>query len=387
MTGGLPADLAAGAWAIARRARLAMDQGDPREFPTDAFQQLAGYGFLTLPLSEELGGRGFGHDSGTSGALLELLSIVGWGDLSLARLYEGHINALLLIQQFGDPDHIEQATVDAKRGLIFGVWNTEGSNGLRLEKNGKGLCLQGGKTFASGAGSIERPLVTARDEAGGWQLLLLAMERTPSSVDRGSWKTFGMRGSQSFAIDLSGAMIEPHQLVGSAGDYYQQPWFSGGALRFCAAQLGGAAALLDLARTELVARGRSDDPLQRERIGRLSAALGAGFAMLNSAAHQADRSQFSGGASGDDERFLASVGLTRMTVERICLEVIEVIEQSLGASSLMITHPAGRIGADLRLYLRQPAPDAVLLRAADTVLRAPEPFMQLWRNPDGCSNE
>ncbi len=387
MIDGLPTDLAVGAWAIARRARLATDQGDPREFPTDAFQQLAGYGFLTLPLSQELGGRGLGRDSGSSGALLELLSIVGWGDLSLARLYEGHLNALLLIQQFGSPDHIEQAAVDAQRGLIFGVWNTEGCNGLRLEKNGKGFRLQGGKTFASGAGSIERPLVTARDEAGGWQLLLLEMERTPPSVDRGSWKTFGMRGSQSFAIDLSGAMIEPHQLVGSAGDYYRQPWFSGGAIRFCAAQLGGAAALLDLARSELVARGRSDDPLQRERMGRLSAALGAGFAMLESAAHLADRSKFSGGSSDDDERFLAYVGLTRMTVECVCLEAIEVIEQSLGASSLMTTHPAARIGADLRLYLRQPAPDAVLLSAADTVLRAPEPFMQLWRTTDGCSNE
>ncbi len=350
MTGGLPGDLAAGAWAIARRARLAMDQEDPQEFPTEAFQQLAGCGFLTLPLSRELGGQGLGRDSGTSGALLELLSIVGWGDLSLDRLYEGHINALLLIQQFGSSDQIEQAADDARRGLIFGVWNTEGSAGLRIENHGDGHRLQGGKTFASGAGSIERPVVTARDDAGGWQLLLLEMERIPSSVDPGSWKTFGMRGSQSYAIDLSGARVEPHQLVGSAGDYYQQPWFSGGAIRFCAAQLGGAAALLDLARAELVARGRSDDPLQRERIGRISGALGAGLAMLESAAQLADRSQFAGGSSDDDERFLAHVGLTRTMVERFCLETLEVIEQSLGASSLMTTHPAARIGNDLRLF-------------------------------------
>ena len=64
-----------------------------------------------------------------------------------------------------------------------------------------------------------------------------------------------MRGSHSFAIDLSGARIEQRQLIGQDGDYYRQPWFSGGAIRFCAAQLGGAAALLDLARDELTARG------------------------------------------------------------------------------------------------------------------------------------
>jgi alkylation response protein AidB-like acyl-CoA dehydrogenase len=360
---------------------LAGDQGDPQEFPTEAFTLLAGCGFLTLPLSRELGGIGLGRDAGTAGALTELLAIVGWGDLSLARVYEGHLNALLLIQQFGDADQIQRAAGDAERGLVFGVWNTEGADGLRITLNGNGLRLDGGKTFASGAGSIKRPLVTARDDAGGWQLILLEMERVPSSVDGGSWKTFGMRGSHSFAIDLSGAHIESWQLIGQDGDYYRQPWFSGGAIRFCAAQLGGAAALLDLARDELTARARAGDPLQRERIGTMSSALASGFAMLETVAALADRSQFGGGPCTDDDRLLAYVGLTRTTVERVCLEIIETVEQSLGASSLMTTHPAARIGADLRLYLRQPAPDAVLLDAADYLLGVQEPFMRIWNGP------
>ncbi len=326
------------------------------------------------------GGLGLGRDPGSSGALLELLSIVGWGDLSLARLYEGHINALLLVQQFGASDQIEHVARDAGRGLVFGVWNTEGADGLRLTKSDNGFRLEGGKTFASGAGSIERPLVTARDDSGGWQMLLLEMERTPSSVDRDSWRTFGMRASQSFAIDLSGARIENHQLIGRDGDYYRQPWFSGGAVRFCAAQLGGAAALLDLAREELLARGRAGDPLQRERIGIASSAIASGFAMLDTAASLADRSQFCGGPCIEDESFITYVGLTRTTIERLCLETMELVEQSLGADSLMATHPAARIAADLRLYLRQPAPDATLLGAAETVLTSPEPFMRMWRD-------
>lgn len=382
MNGHLPCELRERAWSIAERARATVDQGDPRDFPLDAFQLLTGCGFLTLPITHELGALGLGHEAGTQGALLELLAILGWGDLSLARLYEGHINALLLIQQFGNPEQIERAAADARNGLIFGVWNTEGEDGLKLDVQ---MRLQGGKTFASGAGTIERPLVTARDANGGWQMLLLDMERMPSSVDHRSWRTFGMRGSQSYAIDLTGARIEPQQRIGTDGDYYRQPWFSGGAIRFCAAQLGAATALLDLARAELVARDRAGDPMQRARIGHISGALASGMSMLETGAELADRSRFGGGPCSDDERLLTWVGLTRTAIERACLETIELVEQSLGAGSLMATHPAGRIGADLRLYLRQPAPDAVLLGAADTILSAPQPFMRIWNSEGTCT--
>ena len=112
----------------------------------------------------------------------------------------------------------------------------------------------------------------------------------------------------------------------------------------------------------------------------MSSALASGFAMLETAASLADRSQFGGGPCTDDDRLLAYVGLTRTTVERVCLEIIETVEQSLGANSLMMTHPAARIGSDLRLYLRQPAPDAVLLGAADYLLGAQEPFMRIWND-------
>jgi alkylation response protein AidB-like acyl-CoA dehydrogenase len=120
VNGQLPCALAGRAWGVSRRARLAMDQGDPRAFPADAFQILAGCGFPTLPLSRERGGIGLGRDSGSSGTLLELLSIAGWGDLSLARRYEGHINALLLVQQFGASYQSEHVALDAQRGLVFG---------------------------------------------------------------------------------------------------------------------------------------------------------------------------------------------------------------------------------------------------------------------------
>lgn len=386
MTTSLTPRLTARLWAIAERTRAQMDQGDPGTFPADAFRLLAGDGLLTLPLHPDLGGQGLGLLPGSTGALLDLLAILGWGDLSVARLYEGHVDALLLVQRLGTPEQARRAAADASRGLIFGVWNTEGPDGLRLTGVDGPLRLLGGKTFASGAGSIERPLVTARDDVGGWQLIQLEMERVPARIIPGSWNTFGMRASRSFAIDLGGTPIEPRQCIGADGDYYRQPWFSGGAIRFCAAQLGGAAALLDLARAELQARNRDGDPLQQSRIGTIASQLSAGFALLGRTASQADRSRFAGGSCDDDDAFLAAVGLTRSAVERICLETLEAVERSLGAGSLLATHPAGRIAADLRLYLRQPAPDAALLAAAGFLLSTPRPFMQLWPTLDDTSH-
>ena len=49
---------------------------------------------------------------------------------------------------------------------MFCVWNTDGSNGLRLIRTHGRYWLEDRKVLASGAGHIERPLVTATDQAG-----------------------------------------------------------------------------------------------------------------------------------------------------------------------------------------------------------------------------
>jgi hypothetical protein len=49
---------------------------------------------------------------------------------------------------------------------MFGVWNTDGPNGLRLIRRPGPFGLRANSTHACGAGHIERPLVTATDEAG-----------------------------------------------------------------------------------------------------------------------------------------------------------------------------------------------------------------------------
>ena len=105
----------AAAWDVSRTAReCAADRDETGNFPETEFQALHAHGLLTAPLPRSLGGLGLGSECGEMHALMRILAILGWGNLSLARLYEGHANALLLVATFGTEKQQEQAATDAE---------------------------------------------------------------------------------------------------------------------------------------------------------------------------------------------------------------------------------------------------------------------------------
>lgn len=365
---------------------------DEERFPAEEFGRVAAAGLLTVPLAAELGGLGLGSQPGGFGPLLELLQRLGWGSLPVGRLYEGHANALALIQTYGTPRQIARFAADARdRDLLFAVWNTEGADGVRLLPIGDGrFRLEGSKIFASGAGHVQRPLLTGALPDGGWQMLVLRSEEVATRIDRSWWRPLGMRASASYKIDLSGVEIGADDVLGAPGDYYRQPWFGAGAIRFAAVQLGGGAALLDAARDDLRRQGRIDDPHQQTRFGEAAVAVEGGRLWLRAAAALADRSPLGGAAAGGvaNETMLAYANLTRTAVERACLDVLERVERGIGSRGLLRPHPVERIGRDLTLYLRQPAPDAALASAGHHVLAAEPSSLDLWRPPgDGDATE
>ena len=351
-------------------------------FPEDEFRRAAAAGLLAAPLARAHGGLGLGVEPGGFGPLLNLLTRLGAGNLAVGRLYEGHANALALIHFFARPDQTARYATDAgDRNRLFAVWNTEGPDGVRILPGGDGRYqLLGAKIFASGAGHVERPLLTAALPGGGWQMLVLPTERVAPQIDRSWWRPLGMRASASYKIDLTGIEVTDDDLIGQPGDYYRQPWFGAGAIRFAAVQLGGAAALLDAARADLRQRGRTDDPHQQIRFGEAAVSLEGGRLWLEAGASLADRSPLGGAAAGDvgDDSMLAYANLARSAVEQTCLDVLERVERGIGSRGLLRPHPIERIGRDLTLYLRQPAPDAALASAGRFLLDEEEPALGLW---------
>jgi hypothetical protein len=65
-------------------------------FPEKEFANMIAAGLMVAPLSRSLGGLGLGFESHTIADLLRLLRILGKGNLSVGRIYEGHVNGLQL---------------------------------------------------------------------------------------------------------------------------------------------------------------------------------------------------------------------------------------------------------------------------------------------------
>lgn len=351
-------------------------EGDPiGRFPTGSLAMLHAAGLTAAPLPRDFGGAGL-NDASARLRLLSVLKHIGRGDLVVGRLYEGHVNALQLIFDFGTPQQRRDAADAARSGQWFGVWNTQGDGGLRLlavdeaplgnVERGRARTwrLAGSKTFASGAGHIGRPLVTAARPDGGWQMIALRADDQWPVVDRSFWQPLGMRGSGSHRAAFDGMPVDDHWLIGGAGDYLRDPGFNAGSVRFAAVQLGGAEALLDETRRFLRASRRSDDPYQRLRMGEMAMWVETGNLWLSGAARHVDD--------------VAYAQLMRSAVEQVGLNVMRLAERCVGARGLIQPEPFERLHRDLTHYLRQAEPDSALARAGTHLLTTVEPSHQLW---------
>ena len=326
---------------------------------------------LLAPASAKHGGGGLGSRAGTLHALLTTLRHVGRGSLPAGRIYEGHANALLLIERYGTDAQRAQAAAEAKAGHVFGVWNTEAGDGVTFQPlPGGGLRLSGAKTFCSGAtapggpygAGVTRPFVNGARPDGLWQMAVVPMDEAGARVDPSWWRAEGMRASASARVDFSGVEVGPDRVIGAPGDYLREPAFSGGAIRFAAVQLGGADALAAAAVEHLQALDRlgSSPPrpggeAQQLRLGRLATATETGALWLLGAARLLERP----GVPVADQ--VSYVQLARGAVERACLDVLEHADAAVGARGLGRPGVLERVGRDLRLYLRQPNPDGALM--------------------------
>ena len=330
-------------------------------FPTQEFRWLAKAGLLNsaivhLPTLD----------------LLRILWHVGRGNLAVGRLYEGHVNALQLVNWFGDDTQKARYFADADAGQLFAVWNTQADGGVHFEAVKNGWQMRGAKTFCSGAGSVMRPVVTGELENGGWQMAIVPTENAQLDIDRSWWQPMGMKASASFATDFSGTQLGQEDLLGKAGDYYRQPAFSGGAIRFCAVQLGGAAALTEQTRRFLRAANRADDAFQQARVGRMTMKVCSGWQWLESAARAWDDL----GKSPLDcdkqvaAKMVALAATMRLATEEIGLETIALCQQSVGARGLMKTEPFERLTRDLTMYLKQPHLDEIAGRVGKYALES-----------------
>ena len=82
-------------------------------FPQKTLAQITNAHLLTASASSKYGGADLGLIPGTNYALLTILKHIGGGNLVMGRVLEGHLNAQLLIHQFGSEEQQARFARDA----------------------------------------------------------------------------------------------------------------------------------------------------------------------------------------------------------------------------------------------------------------------------------
>ena len=303
----------------------------------------------------ECGGEAFRTSDDENTALFHALRLVGRADLSLGRIFEGHVNALKLFAWYGSPAQLRRLAIDLEAGRLYGVWATEPPPGVTLDDDPFGPRLSGAKRFATGAGSLEVALVTARPQVGERRLIIVSANQQ-DRADLSGWRVRGMRATVSGTYDLTGLRPSRDELLGAPGDYDREPRFTAGAWRFLAVQLGGVEALLAETRD---AMPEAADPLQRAKFAEAVAAARSAYLWTREAA---DR------AATDHPDAKPFVLMARGVVERAALDVMELSARIVGTRSALDGSRIDKITRDLSLYLRQAGPDHARDEAAKAFL-------------------
>jgi alkylation response protein AidB-like acyl-CoA dehydrogenase len=254
-------------------------------------------------------------------------------ELSLARLAEGHADAVAILAELGGPP--------PPPGSLWAVWAAN-PPGLSLEAalTSAGWRLRGTKQYCSGARTCTHALVTAAAPDGQ---RLFAVSTETLSPRPGTWPAVGMAASDTLDVRFSHVQGE---LLGVPGSYTNRPGFSHGGVGVAACWYGGARAV---GRTLLAAAAKRDvGPHALAHLGTVDIALGTARTALHQAADEidADPGDLSKAGPGRALR-------VRAIVESAATDVLGRVGRALGAGPLCHDKAHSRAVADLTVYLRQ----------------------------------
>ena len=324
-------------------------------------------GLLTAPLPVADGGRGWGTEAQGALAMLEVLGALGGASLPVARIYEGHVNAIRLVVRQGSASQRSQVAGAVRKGAIMGVWGADSAQPVQIEHPATGAVLRGVKAFASGLGDVTLAVVTAKTDRGLQMLLIDATD--PARFDQSRWDMDAMVGSRSGYFDCSGLGADQARWLGPVDALFEEPDFHGGIWRLAACYSGAMLRIAHDLALLIDQRGLGDDAVMRHRLG-LAVLEAQGSALW---ARQACLAAETG---PDRDAVLSTVLFAREAVEMAAHRQIGLAERIGGTSLHQRGSALGRTIRDLRLYLRQAQLDGKLSLAT-----------ACWRSANEAANE
>ena len=281
--------------------------------------------------------------SGATLARWQSLAKVAEFDLSLAKHYEGHTDALAIIGEIGDPQQVNWHGA-------WGVWASESPGGCAILQNTADghVCISGVKLWCSGALTASQALVTAWNaDSDVPQLVAVRLKQPNISVDVKHWKAVGMADSLSVKVMFDNV---PCTGVGKPGAYVTRPGFWQGGAGVAACWLGGAMGIASTLQESLQLSGPSHDHgntsvFKLAALGKAYLAISHTTAMIQSAAAWVDKYP-----AADASRVALAA---RLSAEQCAKTVIDVVGQAMGASPFCLDEKFARATADLPVFIRQ----------------------------------
>lgn len=262
----------------------------------------------------------------------QVLARIAGHDLALLKLFEGHTDALAILDELG--------ATDLHSAGIWGVWAAEPPNAkVHIQaRTSDHVRLQGCKAWCSGALQVDYALITAWDEQNQSQLVAVKLDQPGVRIGESGWQAVGMANTASVEVHFDHAL---GHCVGGSGEYLSRPGFWQGGAGIAAAWYGAAQALAGYLRGS----GGRSDPHADAHLGAVDAALFGAASALRECAAWIDAYPL--------ENAQLPVQRTRAQVEAAVESVLRHVGRALGASPYCRDPHFARLMADLPVFIRQ----------------------------------
>jgi len=256
----------------------------------------------------------------------QILAFVAGLDLTIAKWFESHLDALSILHEVDD----------VKAQGLWAVWAAEGhSDPIRFD-NGK---IFGNKAWCSGANLVDFGLLTYRDAAGKSQLVMVNMAQSGIAIDNSPWQAVGMQATDTATIQFDGVAA---RLVGTANAYLDRVGFWYGAAGVAACWFGAATSLADYL---ITAYQKKPHDYKAMYLGQLATALAVNQQYFYHIANLID--------NNPNSNHELSIRQLRANTEQVARQVLDTVGQALGAAPFCTQAHFARLSADLSVFIRQ----------------------------------
>jgi alkylation response protein AidB-like acyl-CoA dehydrogenase len=252
----------------------------------------------------------------------------------VARVAEAHVDALAILAEAGRrPD----------TNSLYGVWAAETcDHSLRLDRTPSGLELNGVKAFCTGAGLLDRVLVTVSVPEHRIVEVNLRTSAGTFSVDTAGWRARAFSETQTAAVTFDQVVVDEEDVIQDAGWYLDRPGFWHGACGPAACWAGGAVGLVDYALSQ-----SRNDPHTLAHVGAMHADAWSLRTCLDSAGREMD--EYPTNQLSARIRALT----LRHLVEQACTDILRRFGRAYGPRPLAFNGEIARRYQELDLYVRQ----------------------------------